>query len=822
MSRYDDRDFGRSNYDKEVEMYQFGNQYNDLDYNRGSEYNDEYNRDYNRHYHDGSDSKEASDEPFKHGDDHGGEGSDDGHEEMKLDIYQACGLNTMNMFGTGPFITVPFVVAAADPPGPHALIGYALAAFACMNDSLIWSELGSMWPHSGGSYVYLREMFGRHTYGRLMAFLFVWQIMVSGPMECASGFIATAQYLAYIDGNSSYWHHAGIATLMCAATVWALYREIDEVGTITLILWAFTIGAIIFTLFAGYIAFDPKYIKTPDDAFDDGGRFFVSLGVAARFAVYDFTGYYDVNFVGNEVQNPRKTIPIACITTCCVVAMVFFLVDIAIIGSLEWDPDKDGYVALVEAGGSEANYIMAIFCETTISRTFAIFFTIIVCITIFGSCFSFMIGLAQIPYTAAKDGYFYHFLSHEHEHYRGLQDYSLLFVGFISTVFCFLELEIVIQGMLTMQLLIQFMAQGFGLMYYRWFIPLDEQEEPLFKVPLFPIPNIIQLLIFGFIFCTTDTYVFHGNAPLLEVAMAFLLAGVVCYFAWAKKSGFWPYAWEEFTSDEEGLDHMVVYVADDGFDDEFSVLKKRLAQREDEISRLKTLGTSSVDVMSERNADIDNAQKALGQKEYKIIQLTRKLEDQRRKYDELSMTLSDKSKELDDAKMKQEEMRRKLESLKMQYGVSDDNSDYVPSDSERGRDADVLNWGVDEVIDWWRRTLPRGAQQFIPVVEECCLTGGDLVELDGQMLEQLKIRKLLVRKILKQIEPLREQAGLPVRQLFDDYSESRQSGGSKSLTRQSNMPRSHSRGDAESEYTGQSWWNGQQGPQRRTNEANIV
>merc|ERR1719336_2139313 len=405
---------------------------------------------------DGDDDDSTSSEAFgsEYSEDESGGSS---YEELKLNLYQACGLNTMNMFGTGPFITIPFVVAAADPPGPQALIGYAAAAFACMNDSLVWSELGSIWPDSGGSYVYLRELFGRHSWGRLMAFLFVWQIMVSGPMECASGFIATAQYIAYIDGVTSYIHHALIAFGMCLATTWSLYREIDEVGTITLVLWAFTIGAITFAIIAGYASFKSEYIQSPSDAFTDGSKFFISLGTAARFAVYDFTGYYDVCFVGEEVQEPSKNIPIACVVTCVVVAMRFFLVDIAVIGSLEWDPDKGGYVELVTSGADSANYIMALFCEERISRGFAIFFTIIVVITIFGSCFSFMIGLAQIPYTAAKDGYFYVFLAHQHPTMKELSDYSLLFVGGLSTIFCFLQLEIVIEGMLTMEFLIQFM-----------------------------------------------------------------------------------------------------------------------------------------------------------------------------------------------------------------------------------------------------------------------------------------------------------------------------------------------------------------------------
>ena len=93
-----------------------------------------------------------------------------------------------------------------------------------MNDSLVWAELESMWPDSGGSYVYLRELYGSQTWGRLIAFVFVWQIMVSGPMECASGFIAASQYIAYVDKNYSYAHHSMIAFGMCVGKFFFPYK----------------------------------------------------------------------------------------------------------------------------------------------------------------------------------------------------------------------------------------------------------------------------------------------------------------------------------------------------------------------------------------------------------------------------------------------------------------------------------------------------------------------------------------------------------------------------------------------------------------------
>jgi len=686
------------------------------------------------------------------------------YEHKKLSLAQACGLNTMNMFGTGPFITIPFVVAAAKPPGPQALIGYALAAFACMNDSLIWAELGSMWPDSGGSYVYLRELYGPNTWGRLIAFVFVWQIMVSGPMECASGFIATAQYIAYIDKTYTYAHHSLIAFGMCVATVWALYREIDEVGTITLVLWAFTIAAILFAIIAGFSTFETKYIETPSDAFDNGMDFFVSLGVAARFAVYDFTGYYDVNFVGKEVQNASKNIPIACVTTCCVVAIIFFLVDIAVIGSLEWDPKKGGYVELVTSDADAANYIMALFCETHISRGFAIFFTIIVCITIFGSCFSFMIGLAQIPYTAAKDGYFYAFLAHEHESYKGLQDYSLLFVGALSTIFCFCDLKLVIEGMLTMQLLVQFMAQGAGLMYYRYYVDPRLQEEAPFSVPWFPIPNIIQLVIFGFIFLTTDTYVFHGNAPLLEMALLFLFMGVVMYMIWARGKGLWPFCDEDFDANfEDELDQFCVY--HDDYGQELNALKRKVDASDRRVKELRqeTKGVSRQLVVKDN--ELQETINKLGQEEFKIVTKYRNILATENKIAELLGLLSVEEKKYNTANTENLELQTKINFIRDTYSDGNGHVDFGGyTQSKRGAmksaiaELPVTEWGVQEVYFWWRTSLPKAAQSYIQLVKDCQVAGVDLLAVEEEMLAQYGMKKMCIHQVLKSIDGLKQNS----------------------------------------------------------------
>src|SRR5215468_4525858 len=109
---------------------------------------------------------------------------------------QATALNMSNMIGIGPFLTIPLLMSALG--GPQAMLGWLVALLIVIPDGMVWSELGAAMPGSGGSYIYLREGFGRESFGRLVAFLFIWQFIISGPFEIASGYIGFAQYLDYI------------------------------------------------------------------------------------------------------------------------------------------------------------------------------------------------------------------------------------------------------------------------------------------------------------------------------------------------------------------------------------------------------------------------------------------------------------------------------------------------------------------------------------------------------------------------------------------------------------------------------------------------
>src|SRR5262249_6005040 len=134
--------------------------------------------------------------------------------------------------------------------GPQSMLGWLIAVLIVINDGMVWSELGAAMPGSGGSYVYLREAFGREGFGRLMAFLFIWQFIISGPFEIASGYIGFAQYLGYLWNKApAYSLSIGefsininlVVIILGCLNIALLYRQINNIGKITVSLWIGTL-----------------------------------------------------------------------------------------------------------------------------------------------------------------------------------------------------------------------------------------------------------------------------------------------------------------------------------------------------------------------------------------------------------------------------------------------------------------------------------------------------------------------------------------------------------------------------------------------------
>jgi amino acid transporter len=269
------------------------------------------------------------------------------HLERRFGLLQASALNMSNMVGVGPFITIPLLLTALG--GPQAMLGWLVAFAITLCDGMVWSELGAMMPGSGGSYLYLREGFGREGFGRLMAFLFIWQFIFSGPLEIASGYIGFSSYMRYLWPDIPALHDPRIANLVLIGVAVAvgllnillLYRRINSIARITVSLWVGTLLTIAIVVCTGVWNFDAKVaFDFPPQPFQFSMGFLWGLGQASRIGIYDYLGYYDVCYIGDEVRNPGRVIPRSILISLSAVAVCYFLINLSVVGVVIGDQIK--------------------------------------------------------------------------------------------------------------------------------------------------------------------------------------------------------------------------------------------------------------------------------------------------------------------------------------------------------------------------------------------------------------------------------------------------------------------------------------------------
>src|ERR1044072_3792692 len=249
------------------------------------------------------------------------------HLLRRFGLLQATALNMSNMIGIGPFITIPLLMSAMN--GPQAMIGWFVALLIAIPDGMIWSELGASMPGSGGTYLYLREAYGRESLGRLMAFLFIWQFILSGPLEIASGYIGFARYTGYIWQGISPRQTLLVAIAVGVVNIVLLYRRITSIATITVSLWIGTLLTTIAVLVTGARHFNfARAFDFPPGAFNFSFGFLFGLGAASRIGVYDYLGYYDICYIGEEVRDPGKVIPRSIIISVVGVALIYLAINL--------------------------------------------------------------------------------------------------------------------------------------------------------------------------------------------------------------------------------------------------------------------------------------------------------------------------------------------------------------------------------------------------------------------------------------------------------------------------------------------------------------
>ena len=433
----------------------------------------------------------------------------------------------INMIGIGPFITIPILMEKLNGGGPQAMLGWLVAILITIPDGMVWSELGAAYPGTGGSYVYLREGFGRETWGRLMAFLFIWQFILSGPLEIASGYIGFSQYLAYLWPEMTPVQGKLVMAALGMLTIALLYRGISSIGILSVALWVVTLVTVAVVILTGAFKFSPKVaFAFPPGAFGFSWGALWGLGAASRVGIYDYLGYYNVCYIGEEVKDPGRVIPKSILLSLLGVALIYLAINFSIIGIVPWKE----FVPATDPPAPVASLLMA----KIYGGPVASIFTGLVLATAFGSVFALLLGYSRIPYAAAREGYFFKVFERLHPT-KKFPHFSLVLQGVASIGCTFIPLGDVIDALLTTRILVQFIGQIGAVMLLRRRAP--ELERP-YRIWLYPVPAFLALVGWLFVFVTNE------KKPLL-VGGGTLALGLVCFLIWSRWTRRWPFAARE-------------------------------------------------------------------------------------------------------------------------------------------------------------------------------------------------------------------------------------------------------------------------------------
>ncbi|HUV70513.1 MAG TPA: APC family permease [Terracidiphilus sp.] len=454
--------------------------------------------------------------------------------ERRIGLRSAVLFNMLEMIGVGPFITLPLVIAAA---GLRLSVwAWVLGAAIAVADGLVWAELGAAFPRAGGSYAFLREIYGPDRAGNWLSFLYVWQLSFSAPLSIASGCIGLSSFLGMfwpgLDGTPfaalPTLHYSNFAAAAaCLAMTWLLYRNLK---TVTWMAWVMFVGVLV--SIAGVIVSGFAHASSlggfhlPAVPSISAHAAISGLAQGTLLTTYCYWGYYNICFLGGEVRRPEKTIPRAILLSVGFVFAFYVTMNLAVLPSLRDAAAHAAESALVRvrlvaeiahsAFGSWAGYLMAA----------------LIIWTAFASVFSLLLGYSRVPYAAARDGNYFSYLAAVHPKHH-IPHRSLVALGVVGAAFCFFSLAQVITMLVITRILLQFFLQQAGVMLLR--VQRPELKRP-FRIPFYPLPPLVAMA--GFLFILLNRSHALGG---LAVAALIGVSGTGIYLIRARRLNHWPF-----------------------------------------------------------------------------------------------------------------------------------------------------------------------------------------------------------------------------------------------------------------------------------------
>ncbi len=326
------------------------------------------------------------------------------HLKREIGLFSATILVIANMVGTGIFTTSGFIMEELGNPQAMLLCWLVGGIFALCG-ALCYGELGAMFPRAGGEYVFLRESFGKG-----MGFLSGWISLIVGfsaPIAAAS--IAFATYFFRILPASfsaklaAPFLKIGILTIspitILAITVIIIfslihYHSVFLGARVQNSLTVFKIGLIIVFVTAGFCMGNGS-TENFSQGLEISLIFQDKFAISLIFITFAYSGWNAAAYLGGEIKNPTRNIPLALFTGTALVVCLYLLLNIVYIYALS--PDEMS--GTLEIGTKSA---VSLFGDN-ISR----YFSGAIAIGILSVLSAMIMAGPRVYYAMSRDGVFF-------------------------------------------------------------------------------------------------------------------------------------------------------------------------------------------------------------------------------------------------------------------------------------------------------------------------------------------------------------------------------------------------------------------------------
>jgi amino acid transporter len=428
-----------------------------------------------------------------------------------LGLVHATATNVIMMIGVGPFLTIPFMLSAMG--GPHIIYAWLAGAVLALCDGLVYAQLGAALPGSGGPYVYLREAYQPFGLGRLLSFVFIFQVILIAPLSIAGGAVGFANYLQFYWTTMTPLEHHAIAAALCVVMTALLYRHISDVGRLSVVMLVVVLATVGWVIAAGLFSFSPELaFDFPPEAYRFDRGLVAKIGAVSLLAMYNYGGYNNVCNIGEEIREPHRTIPRAIVLSIGLVVALYIVMSTVIIGMIPWQQAKDSPVIA-------SLFIERTFADPAQGRIAAVVMTALILFVTASSLYAVILGYSRIPFAAARDGQFFGVFARVHRT-KHFPHVSLVTLGALSIPFCFFTLGQLVNWLILIQILVQFVWQCAAVILLRRY--RKDIPQP-FTMWLYPAPAIVAMVMWIYVFVSSP-----GEGQLF--AAGFFAAAIVSFF----------------------------------------------------------------------------------------------------------------------------------------------------------------------------------------------------------------------------------------------------------------------------------------------------